>query len=117
MVLPEYAAMELTSALPAAVQGDLHGELSALQELLPAYRAAAADAARRHRVHLLAGSAPERSGGVFHNVARLYAPSGADAAWFGRSRTVAAPASASTHTACRQLWRARFTRRAATALR
>lgn len=81
VVLPEYAAMELTSALPAEVQGSLHGELAALQALLPAYRAACADAARRHRVHLVAGSAPERTErGVLHNVARLYAPTGADAA-------------------------------------
>ena len=78
VVLPEYAALELTSALPPALQGSL--QLDALQALVPGYRAACGEAARRHRVHFLAGSFPERRGDDYRNVARLYAPSGADVA-------------------------------------
>ncbi len=80
VVVPEYAAMELTSALPAAIAADLDAQLAALQELVPAYRAACAAIAARHRVHLLAGSLPERDGDRYVNRARLYAPTGADAA-------------------------------------
>ena len=80
IVIPEYAAMELTSALPAAIAADLDAQLAALQALVPGYRAACAEVARRRRVHLLAGSLPERDGDAYRNVARLYAPSGADAA-------------------------------------
>ena len=80
VVIPEYAAMELTSALPAEVAADLDAQLAALQALVPAYRAACAAVAARHRVHLLAGSLPERDGDRYLNRARLSAPSGADVA-------------------------------------
>jgi predicted amidohydrolase len=80
VVVPEYAAMELTSALPAALAHDLPGQLRALQDLVPRYRAACADAARRHRVHLVAGSIPEFVDGEYRNRTRVYAPSGADVA-------------------------------------
>ena len=79
VVVPEYAAMELTSALEPDVAADLDAQLDALQALLPAYHAACAEVARRHGVHLLAGSAPERVGGEYRNRARLFAPSGHDA--------------------------------------
>jgi predicted amidohydrolase len=59
---------------------DLDAQLAALQDLVPAYRAACAAIAARHRVHLLAGSLPERDGDRYLNRARLYAPSGADVA-------------------------------------
>jgi len=80
VVVPEYAAMELTSALTPALQADLAGQLDGLQALLPAYREACAGIARRRGVYLLAGSFPERRGDQYRNVARLYAPSGADVA-------------------------------------
>ncbi len=80
VVVPEYAAMELTSALPPEVAADLDAQLAALQDLVPAYRAACAAIAARHQVHLLAGSLPERDGDRYLNRARLYAPSGADVA-------------------------------------
>jgi len=80
VVIPEYAAMELTSALAPEVAADLDAQLAALQDLVPAYRAACAAIAARHRVHLLAGSLPERDGDRYLNRARLYAPSGAAAA-------------------------------------
>lgn len=76
-VLPEYAAMELTALLPPAVRDDLAATLDELQPLLPEYVEACAAAARRHRVHLLAGSFPERVGDGYRNRARLFAPSGA----------------------------------------
>lgn len=78
IVIPEYAAMELTSALPG--EPDLEAQLAALQALLPGYREACSSVARRRGVHLLAGSFPERVGDQYRNVARLYAPSGDDVA-------------------------------------
>lgn len=77
IVVPEYAAMELTSALAPAIAADLDAQLGALQDLVPAYRDACAAIARRRGVHLLAGSLPERGDdGRYRNLARLYAPSG-----------------------------------------
>jgi predicted amidohydrolase len=83
LVFPEYASMELVSALPRAAQADLGLQLDQLQALLPAYREAYAQLARRYCVYLLAGSFPERVetplGDQYRNRARLYAPSGQDA--------------------------------------
>jgi predicted amidohydrolase len=76
-VIPEYAAMELVSVLAPAIRADLAAQLDALQALLPAYVDGCAAIARRHRVHLLAGSFPERVGDGYRNRARLFAPSGA----------------------------------------
>ena len=76
-VLPEYAAMELTALLAPAVRADLAAQLDALQALVPAYVEGCAAIARRHGVHLLAGSMPERVGEGYRNRARLFAPSGA----------------------------------------
>jgi len=76
VVFPEYAAMELVSALPRPVQADLRLQLEHLQELLGEYRATCARLARRYCVYLLAGSFPERVGDEFRNRAWLYGPSG-----------------------------------------
>ena len=59
-VLPEYASMELVSALPRTVQADLGAQLEGMQKFLPEYRATCAQLARRYGVYLLAGSFPER---------------------------------------------------------
>ena len=68
LVVPEYAAMELTAALPADAQATLAGQLAGLQPLYPAYVAAYADAARRHRIAIVGGSFPvERAPGVYVN--------------------------------------------------
>ncbi len=76
-VLPEYAAMELVSVLVPHLRADLAAQLDALQALVPAYVEGCAAIARRHGVHLLAGSFPERVGDQYRNRARLFAPSGA----------------------------------------
>jgi predicted amidohydrolase len=82
-VLPEYAAMELTALMAPDVRDDLAAQLAAMQDFLPAYVEAYAAAARRHRLHVLAGSFPELVDGAvgagpgeYRNRARLFAPSG-----------------------------------------
>jgi predicted amidohydrolase len=75
-VLPEYASMELTSALSTAAQGDLDRQLDELQALVPAYVETCAAVARQHGLYLLAGSLPERVGAQVRNRARLHGPGG-----------------------------------------
>lgn len=77
VVVPEYAAMELVSALPRELWPELDGQLAGLQALLPAYVEGCAAIARHHHVHLLAGSFPERVGDQYRNRARLFTPGGA----------------------------------------
>lgn len=74
VVVPEYASMELTSLLPAAAQRDLAAQLVELQPLLPAYHATYAELAHRHRVAIVAGSAPERVGAEYRNRLRVHGP-------------------------------------------
>jgi predicted amidohydrolase len=77
-VVPEYAAMELTSLLPAAAQATLAGQLAALQPLHPEYVAAYAAAARRHRIAIVGGSFPvELAPGRFVNRLFVHGPTGA----------------------------------------
>lgn len=76
VVFPEYAGMELTSALPREVQADLRLQLEHLQDLVAEYRGTFAALARRYCVYVLAGSLPERVGDEFHNRAWMFAPSG-----------------------------------------
>lgn len=76
LVFPEYAAMEL-AALDPATAGDLAGSLRFVAGLLPKVDALHASLAARHRVHILAGSAPCRlDDGRFVNRARLFTPGG-----------------------------------------
>ena len=76
LVFPEYGAMELASLDPAT-EGDLAASLEAVSALLPRVDALHADLARKHEVHILAGSAPRRDpDGKARNAARLFAPSG-----------------------------------------
>jgi predicted amidohydrolase len=79
LVFPEYAAVELTSTLPAAVRGDLQRELLAVQPLVPSLLATFTELAQKHGVWILSPSFPEQDSatGLFHNRARLHAPSGA----------------------------------------
>jgi predicted amidohydrolase len=81
LLLPEYAPLELTAALPAAVQGSLAAQLDAFQALVPEIAAIHGALARELGVHLLGGSVPERvtlSDGrtAYRNRARLHAPGG-----------------------------------------
>jgi predicted amidohydrolase len=78
LVFPEYASVELTAALPQTARGELTRELHALQDSLEALNRCYATLASQHTVHILAPSFPERdtASGLFHNRARLHAPSG-----------------------------------------
>lgn len=90
LVFPEYASVELTSALPAAERGELRRELHALQPLTAALTSLYAELAREHSVYILAPSFPElaREGSeTFHNRARLHAPSGASSSIDKRQMT------------------------------
>lgn len=78
LVFPEYAAMSLAALFPAGVRSDLQAQLAALQDLHARYLALHAALARRHGVHILAGSFPVRvAGDRYRNRAALFAPSGA----------------------------------------
>lgn len=78
IVFPEYAALELTSLFGDLATRDFRAAIEKLQEALPEVDALHAALARRHDIHILAGSAAARQiDGGFVNVARLFAPSGA----------------------------------------
>jgi predicted amidohydrolase len=78
LVFPEYASVELTSALPAAERGELHRELHALQSFSPLLTKLYSELAVQHDVYILAPSFPElvERPGTFHNRAILHAPTG-----------------------------------------
>jgi predicted amidohydrolase len=77
LVFPEYGAMELAAPAGEAVCADLQASLAAVSDAMPRIDAAHADLARRHRVHILAGSGPRiGANGRYRNTARLFAPSG-----------------------------------------
>jgi len=74
-VVPEYAAMELTSLTGG---DDLAAQLDALQPVLPGYLDAYARLARRHDLAIVAGSFPERlASGEVRNRLRVHAAGGA----------------------------------------
>lgn len=74
-VVPEYAAMELTSLTGG---DDLAAQLDALQPILPRYLEAYAALARRYGLAIVAGSFPERlASGSVHNRLRVHTPAGA----------------------------------------
>ena len=79
-VVPEYASMELTALLGIGVATELPEQLHALQPMLPAYREAYAEAARRLGIVVVAGSFPEQVGDRFINRARVFGPQGAEVA-------------------------------------
>ena len=73
-VVPEYAAMELTSLTGG---NDLAAQVDALQPLLPGYLDAYAHLAQRHDLAIVAGSFPERvASGEVHNRLRVHAAGG-----------------------------------------
>ncbi|HEY2735859.1 MAG TPA: carbon-nitrogen hydrolase family protein [Polyangiales bacterium] len=79
LVFPEYGAVELSAALPAADSGEIRRELHGLQRFLDPSIEAFSALAKRHDVYILAPSFPELDpgSGRFHNRARLHAPNGA----------------------------------------
>lgn len=99
-VVPEYAAMELTSLTGG---DDLAAQLDALQPVLPRYLDAYARLARRHGIAIVGGSFPERiAGGEVRNRLRVHAAGGAavveklQMTRFERERWGVAPGSAQT---------------------
>ncbi len=76
LVFPEYGAMEYAAAAGEAV-ADLAASLDAVSAAIPEMNAAHAELARRHRLHILASSGPQRlPDGRVVNAARLFTPSG-----------------------------------------
>ena len=55
-VLPEYLALELAATFEAAVSGDLHASLAAIQQYRGQWLHLFSRLAREHRLHLVAGS-------------------------------------------------------------
>jgi predicted amidohydrolase len=76
LVFPEYAGLELASIAGPEVAGDVQASFDALTRLLPEVDALHAELARRHGVHILAGSTAIRRDGLTPNVARLFTPDG-----------------------------------------
>lgn len=76
LVFPEYAAMELVGLASRASAGDLAASMEAVCDLLPDYWDICAELARRHGVHILAGSGPRRVDGAWVNRAMFLAPDG-----------------------------------------
>lgn len=76
-VLPEYLALELAATFPAAVAGDLHASLAAIQPLRARWLDLFAALARDTGMHVLAGSFLLAHGaGRYRNRSDLFAPDG-----------------------------------------
>jgi len=78
LVFPEYGGMELASIFGPAVEGDLHRQIEAIGDVVPAVDDLHVRLARRLGVHILSASLPvvdpDMSGPV--NRARLFGPGG-----------------------------------------
>src|SRR5690606_14994154 len=76
LVFPEYAAMELPSLFETEVQRTLTTQRKTLKDMRPDFREIHQTLARRHGVHILAGSFPLREeAGRYRNRAHLFATS------------------------------------------
>ncbi|MBO9881899.1 carbon-nitrogen hydrolase family protein [Xanthomonas sp. D-109] len=76
-VLPEYLSLELAATFGAAVSARLPASLAAIQALHAPYLALFADLARRHRLHVVAGSFLLDDGqGRYRNRAYWFTPDG-----------------------------------------
>lgn len=77
VVLPEYLALEAAAALDAGTRADFSCSLAALQTWREDYLALARELARRHAVHLVAGTfLVETAPGRYRNRAWFVAPDG-----------------------------------------
>ncbi|WKW52442.1 carbon-nitrogen hydrolase family protein [Rhodomicrobium lacus] len=77
LVFPEYASMELARIAGRHISRDLHASIEVMQYCIADYEAKYASLAKRHGVHILAGSAPTRlADGSVVNRARLFTPHG-----------------------------------------
>lgn len=77
LVFPEYGNMELASLLDPAIALDAAAQVDPLADMATDVAGLHADLARRHKVHILAGSMVERDErGRIVNRARLFGPEG-----------------------------------------
>lgn len=76
LLFPEYAAMELCSLLSSELQRDLHGQLHAMQALLPLYLDSYQQLAKQYQVTIVAGSFPQQLDNGFVNRAYVLHPDG-----------------------------------------
>jgi predicted amidohydrolase len=76
LVFPEYASMELASLLGPALRADLHGQIAAMQELLPRWQDLHSRLARELDVYIVAGSFPAQEDDGYRNRVFLFAPDG-----------------------------------------
>jgi predicted amidohydrolase len=76
LVFPEYGAMELAALAPGEAGRDLEASARAVSDHMPRADALHAELARRHGVHILAGSGPVLEGPRPVNRARLFGPAG-----------------------------------------
>ncbi len=76
LVFPEYGAMELACFAGRPAAADLATSMEAVCEMLPDYWDMCEKLARRHGVHILAGSGPRREAGVWVNRAMFLTPEG-----------------------------------------
>ena len=75
LVFPEYAAIEQAACFGPDVYGDLKLTLAKVAELTAARVQFHADLAKKHKVHILAGSGPVlKSDGRYVNAAQLVTP-------------------------------------------
>ncbi len=78
LVFPEYAAIEQAACFGPDVYGDLQATLAKVAELKDTRVQFHADLAKKHKVHILVGSGPEKTPeGTFVNSAQLVTPKGA----------------------------------------
>ncbi|MDP5293667.1 carbon-nitrogen hydrolase family protein [Oceanimonas sp. CHS3-5] len=77
LLLPEYFSMELASLFDEPVYRSLSAQLEAMQTLLPDFMEFFSQRARRHGLHILAGTIPVHlADGRFVNRAYLFRPDG-----------------------------------------
>ncbi|WP_375056270.1 carbon-nitrogen hydrolase family protein [Zobellella sp. DQSA1] len=77
LLLPEYFSMELASLFDEGVYRSLQRQLEAMQALLPGFLGYFSRQARRHGLHILAGTFPvRREDGRYVNRAHLFRPDG-----------------------------------------
>ena len=78
LVFPEYAAIEQAACFGPEVYGDLQRTLKKVAELAASRVEFHSDLAKKHNVHIVAGSGPVmKSDGRFVNAAQLVTPDGA----------------------------------------
>jgi predicted amidohydrolase len=77
LLFPEYGAMELARIAAPEVWSDLQHSIDFVGDLRGKVDTLHASLAKRHGVHIVAASLPQRDGGRSYNVARVVAPNGA----------------------------------------